>query len=142
MSEWIKKSIKIANSDGYLDKLHQIYPVGDNTSRILTKTTIEKIKTAYVNKNRMELINSVLDLERFPFKDPYVALLHCQNRKFLKTNPQTVNRITDKLLKLDFNKLIDGAQTPKEANTQIGACAWPIRQPFLSNPVSVLGQSG
>lgn len=35
MNEWIEKSIKLANSKGYLDSLLEIYPITPNNERHL-----------------------------------------------------------------------------------------------------------
>jgi len=119
MNEWTKRSIQIANSKGYLDQLHEIYPVADNNPRTLAPNIVRELKAAYETKNRLALLEAALNLEKFPFKDPYIALLR-DKRELIRTNPLTLQRITDKLLKLDFADIIEGAQAPKEANTQIG----------------------
>jgi hypothetical protein len=45
MNEWIRKSIKIANSTDYLDKLHEVYPVAHEVQRDLPEEMKKKVET-------------------------------------------------------------------------------------------------
>jgi len=119
MNEWIRHSLRIAGARGYLDRLHDIYPVGDNVIRELPVDAEKKIQKAFDARDREALLKALFALERFPIKDPYIALLR-SSPKFLKSNPQTIRRVTDKLFEMGVGKIIQGAKSPKEANTQIG----------------------
>lgn len=119
MNEWIQKSIKIANSPGYLDKLQEVYPVTIESERPLPKDIKTQLKEAFEQKDNLRLIRTLLTLDKFPIKDPYVAFLR-KDDKFLDYNPQTIKRIAERILKNGFDTMIKGIEEPKEFNRQIG----------------------
>ncbi len=49
MNKWIQKSIKLANSQGYLDKLFEIYPIETGTPRQIPETLKKEIKKKIYN---------------------------------------------------------------------------------------------
>ncbi len=79
-----------------------------------------QIKEAYDRKDKLNLIKTLLKLEKFPIKDPYVAFLRRKKGLFLTQNPKTVNRIAKTLFSMSFEELIEGCEEPKEFNRQIG----------------------
>tara|TARA_Y100000310_G_C20680871_1_gene815853 strand:+ start:41 stop:814 length:774 start_codon:yes stop_codon:yes gene_type:complete len=119
MNEWVKKSIELANSEGYLDNLSEIYPIEDNEKRDISEDKINAIKEAYDKKDFNKLIEIFMGLDRFPIDDSYVAFMK-KNNLDTKSNPKTVERIGKKLLSIEFDKLIEEAQKPKSASRQIG----------------------
>jgi hypothetical protein len=56
MNKWAKESVKLANSEGYLDKLFGVYPVELSIDRKIPLETELKIRKALRNKNKLELI--------------------------------------------------------------------------------------
>ncbi len=120
MNEWVKKSIHIANGNGYLDRLHEVYPVTVGFERPVSPELREQIRKSYDDKNKKALIDILIKLEKFPIKDPYVAFLKKKRGEFVKKNPKTVVRIADRLLQMDFEEVLEGIEEPKEFNRQIG----------------------
>jgi len=119
MNKWIQKSITLANSPGYLDKLQEVYPVTIETVRPLDLTIKAALKEAYERRDNLRLIKTLLSLDKFPVKDPYVAFLR-KDDKFLGYNPQTVRRIAERIRTGGFDEMIKGIEEPKEFNRQIG----------------------
>ncbi len=119
MNKWVEKSIKLVNKKGYLDRLSKVYPVNPGLEREITKEEKQKIKEALSQKDRRKLISVSLDLERFPFNDPYIGFLR-KNKEAINKNPKTVRRIGDRLLKMGFDGLIIGASKAKAPSRQIG----------------------
>ncbi|MBN2251150.1 MAG: restriction endonuclease [Candidatus Altiarchaeota archaeon] len=119
MNEWIQRSIKLANSRGYLDKLDQVYPVSINTRRPLPPSLKKELKTLFDGKDKEGLIRLLVTLDKFPIKDPYVAFLK-RDKKAIDLNPKTVERLADRLHSMGFNTLLKGIEEPKEFNRQIG----------------------
>jgi len=76
----------------------------------------------------------LLDLGRFPVKDPYGAFLK-KDRQFLQSNPLTVRRIADRILALGERRTIQRLEEPAEFNQQIGPLfqAW-LRRTFQFVP--------
>lgn len=119
MNEWARRSIKIANSPGYLDKLHEVYPVTIEAKRKLPSSVRRALKNAYEKQDNLKLMEILLKLEKFPIKDPYVAFLRKRDI-FLEYNPMTVKRIAERIFSMGFEGMIDGIEEPKEFNRQIG----------------------
>ena len=119
MNEWVRKSIKIANSPGYLDKLHEVYPVVQEAEREISQDVKKELKRIYNSNDDLTLVKTLLDLPKFPVKDPYVAFLR-KNEVFLKYNPFTVNRIAKRIRSMGFEAMIESIEEPKEFNRQIG----------------------
>ncbi|MGB9877243.1 MAG: hypothetical protein ACPLPS_05705 [bacterium] len=113
------KSIKLANSRGYLDSLFQIYPVEVQPVRGISNEMIEAIISAYKKQDQKRLLELFLNLPRFPFDDPYIATLR-HHRFLLQKNPQTVNRIASRLLSSPLDSLIKLATQPKSPSRQLG----------------------
>jgi len=123
MNKWIKRSIKIANEQGYLDKLYEVYPVAPGGERYIPPLMEEELKTAYEKKDKFNLVEILLDLKKFPkfpIDDPYVAFLRKKRGIFLKLNPQTVERISERLLSMEFEDILNGAKEPKKVSRQSG----------------------
>ena len=120
MNEWVEKSIELANSTDYLDRLQEVYPVTIGLRRVLPEETKRSIKQAYDHRNSHQLVKMLLKLKKFPIKDPYVAYLRKKDG-FLQLNPQTIQRIANALYDMDFQDIIDGCEEPKEFNRQIGS---------------------
>ena len=120
MNKWVEKSIELANAHGYLDKLSEVYPVTRETERPLAPVVKSELKDSYDMRDSAALISTLLKLEKFPIKDPYVAFLRKKKGQFVDYNPETVNRIAQTLLSMSFEEVIQGCEEPKEFNRQIG----------------------
>lgn len=78
-----------------------------------------RIKRAYENENAYDLISELLELDKFPLEDPYVAFLRKED-KFLDQNKETVNRLANALFSLEYEDIIDNVEEPKVFNRQLG----------------------
>jgi len=119
MNEWIQRSIELANSEGYLDKLSEVYPVSINAERPLPPSVKKELKTLFDSNDKVDLIKLLVTLDKFPIKDPYVAFLK-RDKKAIDINPETVERLADRLHSMGFSTLLKGIEEPKEFNRQIG----------------------
>jgi len=119
MNEWVKKSIEIANAPRYLDKLHEVYPVIQETEREIPEEVKNRLKKVYNERDDLALIKELLKLPKFPVKDPYVAFLR-KRKVFIEYNPQTVQRIVNRIRLMGYDAMIESIEEPKEFNRQIG----------------------
>jgi len=119
MNKWVKKSIKLASSDKYLDNLMKIYPVDLNLPRKIKPEEKERIRKIFKTRNKKNLISVLLELKRFPIDDPYVAFLR-KDRKALDKNPKTIQRIGKKLYSMNLKEIFIGASRPKSPSRQLG----------------------
>ncbi len=120
MNKWIKDSVDLANADGYLDKLQAIYPVTLTEERKLSQRAKEELKKIFDEQNNEQLIWKLLEFDKFPIKDPYVAFLRRKRGAFIKKNPETVRRIAEQIYSIGFEAMVKGIIEPKEFNRQIG----------------------
>lgn len=118
MNIWGKRTIKLAQKKDYLDQLYFVYP-SEPESRTVAPETITSIRNAYEKQDNVGLLEKLLDLEKFPFKDSYISFLRT-DRSAIKRNPKTVQRICSMLYEMGFDKMKEGIVEPKEANTRRG----------------------
>ena len=128
MNNWLVQSIQIANEIDYLDRLFEIYPTIPGERRIIDDYTWSKIKESFEKGNNLELIKSLLNLELFPIKDSYVAFLKRDKDSILR-NPETINRLCDRVYEIGLNELFRICTEPKETNRQIG----PMFKNWIAN---------
>lgn len=119
MNKWVFKSINLASSNGYLDKLTDIYPVNLSSIRNINPEEKEKISDLFNHKKTKELISELLKLERFPIDDPYIGFLR-KDKKAIDRNPKTVSRIGNRLYKMGLDELMIGAIRAKSPSRQVG----------------------
>ena len=118
MNIWSQRTVELVTSQNYLDRLQHIYPHEDG-ERSVNDTTIDSITQSFNNRNESELINQLLSLDKFPYKDSYVSFLR-KDRAAIARNPETVRRICDRLYSMGLENVISGIRQPKEANTRRG----------------------
>lgn len=134
MSKWVKKSIDLADSKGYLDKIFEVYPVEIGDIRSVNKGLTIKLRKAFKNKNKKDLIKALLEFPKFPIDDPYIASLR-RHPYLLEKNPKTIQRIGERLLSIKINTILKLATKPKSPSRQLGNSFenWihTINYPFL-----------
>ena len=119
MNEWVERSIEIANSPGYLDQLHQIYPIRVGPKRTIPTQVKEQLRSVYDRQDELSLLQALLPLHKFPVADPYVAFLRKRDF-FPEYSPQTVRRIARRVLSMTFEEIIDAMEEPKAISRQMG----------------------
>lgn len=134
MNEWVQKSIDLANSKGYLDKIFEVYPIEIGDIRGVSKKLVRKLRKVFKNKNEKDLIKTLLTFPKFPIDDPYVASLR-RHAHLLDKNPKTIKRIGERLLSIKINTILRLATKPKSSSRQLGNSFenWiqTINYPFL-----------
>lgn len=119
MNEWVEKSIKIANSKGYLDRLFQIYPIEVGGVRDIPEEVISKIKRAFITKEPIQIIKSLLKLPKFPIDHPYISII--RNHPYLiEKNKKAIEKIVERLLSMDVYTIFLLASRPKSPSRQLG----------------------
>jgi hypothetical protein len=119
MNYWTELSIEYANQKSYLDDLFQVYPTIPDGIRDINKSVWEEIVEAYNNNDNSTLVQHLLRLEKFPFKDSYVNFLRLDPNSFAR-NPNTINRLAGMTFNIGLEKLYEKCSEPKETNTQMG----------------------
>jgi hypothetical protein len=118
MNEWSKRTLHLVENQDYLDKLQEIYP-NEEGERGVEQSVIKSIRQSFEKRDEMNLLSTLLGLEKFPYKDSYIAFLR-KDRTAIERNPQTVRRICKRLYDMGIENIIAGVTKPKEANTRRG----------------------
>lgn len=119
MNYWTQLSIEYANQRSYLDDLFQVYPTIPEGIRDIDSKLWRNIEKAFEQRNNVELLENLLQLDLFPIKDSYVAYLK-RDKSALERNPATVNRLCGRLYEMGLDALFSRCSEPKETNRQIG----------------------
>jgi len=134
MNEWAKKSIDLADSRGYLDRIFEVYPIEIGDIRGVSRELIIKLKEAFKNKDKKDLIKTLFKFPKFPIDDPYIASLR-KHPDLLDKNLETIKRIGERLLSIKINTILKLATKPKSSSRQLGNSFenWihTINHPFL-----------
>lgn len=124
MNKWIEKSFDLYNNFGYLDNLAEIYPMNKNEKRPLDPKIKKELKESFEQKDSQKLFEILLDLDKFPIKDSYKAFFdRCrkdETDEIIRKNPETINRICQRIYKIGYENMIKGIEVPIETNRQLG----------------------
>ena len=121
MNTWVKASIDLANSAGYLDNLTEIYPSVPTEREPLPEVIKEQITELQGKENKGNLIALLVGLRRhpFPIEHPYVSLLRFMP-DLIRLNPVVVRDIANILANLGVEGIINGCERPPDLNRQMG----------------------
>ncbi len=119
MNYWLKLSIEFATQRNYLDELHRVYPAIPQGIRELDEEKWNSVEKAYKERNKKEILKSLLSLDLFPIKDPYVAFLK-RDKTAIDRNPATIDRLTGRLFEMGLEGIWESCSKPKEINRIIG----------------------
>lgn len=117
VNAWITKSLAIGNGPGYLDNLHEIYPLKFYSPREIS--TWEAIEDAHKRQDGPELLDLTLGLKRFPVEFAYAAIMK-QRRHIVKQNPKMAKMVADKLLSMSIDDLRRECLAPQKTSTTVG----------------------
>lgn len=118
MNEWSKRTLQLVAEQDYLDKLQKVYP-HEEGERDVEQSVLDSIRQSFNKRDERALLDQLLSLERFPYKDSYIGFLR-KDRTSIDRNPETIKRICDRLCAMGIEGIISGATQPKEANTRRG----------------------
>jgi len=116
---WVAKTLSLIESGGYLDRIADVYPVPEAIDRTLPPKQRQAILAALSGNDDRKLVEAVLKLSRFPFNDPYVSFLRNWPQE-LTDSPATTSRIAQHLRAPGAQRVLQAAESPKEANRQMG----------------------
>ena len=124
LNEWVKKSLELANSQGYLDRLSQIYPSTIPPSRPLEVTVKKEIEHFHAQGDWQSLLKKLFELTRkghpFPIEHPYASILR-QKPKLIESNPQTFQQLGQIILSMKIEDIIRGCERPVDINRAMGS---------------------
>lgn len=118
-NQWVQKSIDYADNRPYLDDLYTVYPVVHENTRKVDERILYRVERYFNNRDDINLIASLLELDLFPVKDSYVPFLR-KSRDAIKKNPKIITRICGDIYEMGYKELLKRCTEPKEANRQMG----------------------
>ena len=108
MNKWLKKSLDLAAKGNYYDQLQSVYKIAteENKGRYIREQTWENVEKYFNDKDDINLIKSIFDLEKwddkkeewvsnggkFPFKTSYIRYFYrakSSDKEFFNRNPET-----------------------------------------------------
>ena len=119
MNYWINKSLTLANSEKYLDKLLDVYAISSAEFRKIDEELLSKIKKAYKNRKNLELLESLMELKKFPIDNPYISFIR-KRKLILGKSPRLVSNISDFLYRIGLDTILKLAKMPKSTSRQFG----------------------
>ncbi len=117
-NKWSEQTLEIVNNEDYLDRLQQIYS-HEEGERHVSEEVLQQLRDSFGRGDKTTLLNQLLNVEKFPYKDSYVGFLR-KDRSAIDRNPQTVHRIWSRLEDMGIEGIISGVTIPKEANMRRG----------------------
>jgi hypothetical protein len=120
MHPFTKKSIEIANSPEYLDKLSAVYNMENNQTRQIEESLWQEIVKSFESIDKNNLISGVLKAKKAPVGDPFLHFLRLKPDSVYE-NPKTIKRITDKLMSVYLSHFRHSFELPIENSRQLGA---------------------
>jgi hypothetical protein len=123
MNKWVQKSISLAKNNFYLDKLLGIYPPDEISRGKIIEKESPSIKQLFQERDCVKLVRELIRLKKrgfkFPIENPYISFLsHYEDA--INKNPQTIQKICDKLFEMNYDELKEKLESPKKASRRIG----------------------
>lgn len=123
MNKWVQKSINLAKSKYYLDKLLAIYPPEEISRGKILEAESSVLKQLFQEKKCINLVKELIRLKKrgfkFPIENPYISFLS-HYEEAIDKNPVTIKKICEKLFEMDYNELKEKLESPKKASRRIG----------------------
>lgn len=142
MSEWVQKSIELAVSQDYLNRLSQIYPATPFPPRPLDENIRKRIVALHQQKDWQKLLGVLFEQTKhghpFPIEHPYASILR-QKPKLIESNPKMVQRLGEMLLSMSVEEILRGTERAIDINRVMGSAFhnW-LRRYFPSQGIPIL----
>ena len=123
MNKWVQKSINLAKSRGYLDRLIEIYPVKESGREKFVEKVSPTLKLLFRQKKCKKLLKELIKLKKegfkFPIENPYIGFLtHYEDA--IDNNPKTIRIICRSLFKMSYEELKERMEEQKKASRRMG----------------------
>ncbi|MEM4936336.1 MAG: hypothetical protein QW780_04955 [Sulfolobales archaeon] len=145
VNKYTQKSIELAQSGNYLDRIIEVYPAKLPPERPLPADIMESIQELYEQGKYRDIVLLLLNLEDHPFpvEHPYASLLrHLRQEdrlEILDKNPRLLEELVSVIRELGVEGIIRGVKRPKDINRMLGYAfkSW-IKKKFATGPFKVV----
>jgi len=142
MNEWVGRSIDLANSKGYLDRVATVYPATALPVRPLNTQAKEKIRSLHKQRDMTGLLGLLLEITKekhpFPIEHPYASIFR-QEPKLIEKNPSVFRNLGEIILSMPAEDVIKGVERPVDINRVMGQAfySW-LRSHFPKQGIPIL----
>lgn len=145
MNRWVEKSLKIAKSYGYLDRLAEIYPATTLPRRSLGDEEREKLKLLHQKGDWKRLLQTLFKFTKeghpFPIEHPYASILR-QKPNLAQKNLGIFEKLGREMLSMSIEDLIRGCERPIDLNRVMGSAFFNwLGKYFLERGIPILPES-
>lgn len=145
MNEWVRKSLELAKSEDYLDRLITVYPATALPVRPLNEQAKESIRSLHEQGDFEGLLRLLFQITKkghpFPIEHPYASIFR-QNPKLIEKNPTVSRELGKILLSMPIQDLIKGVERPIDINRVMGQAFYNwFRSYFPQRGIPVLPES-
>lgn len=145
MNEWVRRSLELANSPGYLDKLADIYPARDLPVRPLDEDTKKRLRSLHEQRDLTELLKLLLKITKkghpFPIEHPYASIFR-QKPELIEKNPVVFNELGKIILSKPIEDVIKGVERPIDINRVMGQAFYNwLKKHFPNQGIPILPQT-
>ncbi|MGC8849146.1 MAG: hypothetical protein ACP5QI_01570, partial [Candidatus Bathyarchaeia archaeon] len=126
MNEWVKKSLEIAESQNYLDRLSEIYPAKPLPRRPLEDDVKNRMRKLHERGDWKELLKTIFEYavktgkrHPFPIEHPYASILR-QRPVLMEKNPEVTQTLGFILLEMSIDDIFRGVERPIDINRVMG----------------------
>ncbi|MEM1832554.1 MAG: hypothetical protein QXJ97_13615, partial [Desulfurococcaceae archaeon] len=142
---YTQKSVELARSKNYLDKIIDVYPARLPPERPLPANIAENVQKLYEQGRYCDIVQLLLDLKDHPFpvEHPYASLLRYlrpeERLNVLKRNQRLLEELIFVIKELGVEGIIRGLKRPKDINRMLGYAfkSW-IKKEFATQPFKVV----
>mgnify|MGYP001065128895 FL=1 len=145
MNEWVRRSLELANAEGYLDRVAQIYPAAALPVRPLNEQVKESIQSLHEQGDLTSLLELLLKITKeghpFPIEHPYASIFR-QKPALVKKNPLVFRELGEIILSMPVDDVIKGAERPIDINRVMGQAFYNwLRNYFPRRRIPILPRS-
>ncbi|MEM2499650.1 MAG: hypothetical protein QW168_06405 [Sulfolobales archaeon] len=145
VNKYTQKSIELARSGNYLDRIIDVYPAKLPPERPIPADIMESIQELYEQGKYRDIALLLLNLKDHPFpvEHPYASLLrHLRQEdrlEILDKNPRLLEELVSVIRELGVEGIIRGVKRPKDINRMLGYAfkSW-IKKKFATRPFKVV----
>ena len=145
MNEWVGRSIELAKSEGYLDRVSTIYPATALPVRPLSEEVKESIRSLHKQRDLEGLLKFLLKVTKkghpFPIEHPYASIFR-QKPSLIEKNPVVFQKLGRIILDMQVEDVIKGAERPIDINRVMGQAFYNwLRSHFPNRGMPILPES-
>lgn len=139
MNEWVKKSLELANSQGYLDRMSNIYPATALPVRPLNQQVREKISSLHKQGDITSLLKLLLKITKkrfgahpFPIEHPYASIFR-QKPELIEKNLTVFQELGKIILSMSAEDIVRGVERPIDINRVMGQAFYNWLRSYFPN---------